>query len=197
VGVLAGRSPPLPAAAAGPTSRTRQRRPPPKSDTPDRYGPRRPVARSLHRPDALDFPELSIVCGHIGYPRTEEMIAVARKHPGVYIDTPPAPPNGNQPNWSLREDSERTDQSALRHKLSDDRPPPCVGRHRGPRSRRGRPSRYLHGNADAEGTRWTAQIRPTVADVFRIHAQRYGSRIRHEDEKHASAISMRILQTCR
>jgi hypothetical protein len=36
------------------------------------------------------------------------MIAVARKHPGVYIDTPPAPPNGNQPNWSLREDSERT-----------------------------------------------------------------------------------------
>jgi hypothetical protein len=50
---------------------------------------------------------------------------------------------------------------------------------------------------NAEGTRWTAQIRPTVADVFRIHAQRYGSRIRHEDEKHASAISMRILQTCR
>ena len=36
---------------------------------------------------ALDFPELSIVCGHIGYPRTEEMIAVARKHPGVSIDT--------------------------------------------------------------------------------------------------------------
>ena len=27
------------------------------------------------------------MCGHIGYPRTEEMIAVARKHPGVYIDT--------------------------------------------------------------------------------------------------------------
>src|SRR5687768_17300221 len=36
---------------------------------------------------ALDFPELVIVCGHIGYPWTEEMVAVARKHPNVYIDT--------------------------------------------------------------------------------------------------------------
>lgn len=36
---------------------------------------------------ALDFPELTIVCGHIGYPWTEEMIAVARKHQHVYIDT--------------------------------------------------------------------------------------------------------------
>jgi hypothetical protein len=36
---------------------------------------------------ALDFPELAIVCGHIGYPWTDEMIAVATKHPNVYIDT--------------------------------------------------------------------------------------------------------------
>ena len=36
---------------------------------------------------AIDFPELSIVCGHIGYPWTEEMIAVARKHENVVIDT--------------------------------------------------------------------------------------------------------------
>ncbi|MET9487380.1 amidohydrolase family protein [Nocardia sp. NPDC006630] len=36
---------------------------------------------------ALDFPELTIVCGHIGYPWTEEMIAVARKHENVVIDT--------------------------------------------------------------------------------------------------------------
>ncbi len=36
---------------------------------------------------ALDFPELTIVCGHVGYPWTEEMIAVARKHENVYIDT--------------------------------------------------------------------------------------------------------------
>jgi predicted TIM-barrel fold metal-dependent hydrolase len=36
---------------------------------------------------ALDFPELKIVCGHIGYPWTTEMIAVAVKHPNVFIDT--------------------------------------------------------------------------------------------------------------
>lgn len=36
---------------------------------------------------ALDFPDLKIVCGHIGYPWTTEMIAVATKHQNVYIDT--------------------------------------------------------------------------------------------------------------
>jgi predicted TIM-barrel fold metal-dependent hydrolase len=36
---------------------------------------------------ALDFPELKIVCGHIGYPWHVEMIAVATKFPNVYIDT--------------------------------------------------------------------------------------------------------------
>jgi uncharacterized protein len=36
---------------------------------------------------ALDFPELVIIGGHIGYPWTEEMIAVARKHENAYIDT--------------------------------------------------------------------------------------------------------------
>ena len=36
---------------------------------------------------ALDFPDLVIVCGHVGYPWTEEMVAVARKHENVYIDT--------------------------------------------------------------------------------------------------------------
>jgi predicted TIM-barrel fold metal-dependent hydrolase len=36
---------------------------------------------------ALDFPELMLVCGHIGYPWTTEMIAVADKHPNVFIDT--------------------------------------------------------------------------------------------------------------
>jgi uncharacterized protein len=28
-----------------------------------------------------------IVAGHIGYPWTEEMVALARKYPNVYIDT--------------------------------------------------------------------------------------------------------------
>jgi predicted TIM-barrel fold metal-dependent hydrolase len=36
---------------------------------------------------AIDFPELVIVGGHIGYPWTEEMVAVARKHEHVHIDT--------------------------------------------------------------------------------------------------------------
>ena len=36
---------------------------------------------------ALDFPELTVVGGHIGYPWTDEAIAVATKHPNVYIDT--------------------------------------------------------------------------------------------------------------
>ena len=36
---------------------------------------------------ALDFPGLVIVGGHIGYPWTNEMIALATKYPNVYIDT--------------------------------------------------------------------------------------------------------------
>ena len=36
---------------------------------------------------ALDFPELVIVGGHVGYPWTDEMIALATKYPNVYIDT--------------------------------------------------------------------------------------------------------------
>ena len=36
---------------------------------------------------ALDFPELRIVGGHIGYPWTDEAISVATKHQNVYIDT--------------------------------------------------------------------------------------------------------------
>ena len=36
---------------------------------------------------ALTFPELTIIGGHIGYPWTDEMIALAWKYPNVYIDT--------------------------------------------------------------------------------------------------------------
>jgi predicted TIM-barrel fold metal-dependent hydrolase len=36
---------------------------------------------------AMDFPELRLICGHIGWPWTQEMIAVAWRHPNVYIDT--------------------------------------------------------------------------------------------------------------
>ena len=36
---------------------------------------------------AVEFPELKIVGGHIGYPWTTEMIALATKYDNVYIDT--------------------------------------------------------------------------------------------------------------
>jgi hypothetical protein len=36
---------------------------------------------------ALDFPDLRIMCGHIGIPWTEEMLGVAFKHQNVWIDT--------------------------------------------------------------------------------------------------------------
>jgi predicted TIM-barrel fold metal-dependent hydrolase len=36
---------------------------------------------------ALDFPELTIVGGHVGYPWTAEIISLATKYPGVHIDT--------------------------------------------------------------------------------------------------------------
>lgn len=36
---------------------------------------------------ALDFPELIIVAGHIGYPWTDEMISLATKYENVFIDT--------------------------------------------------------------------------------------------------------------
>jgi len=42
---------------------------------------------------ALDFPELVIVGGHIGYPWTDEMIALATKYPNVHIDTSAYKPN--------------------------------------------------------------------------------------------------------
>jgi uncharacterized protein len=50
---------------------------------------------------ALDFPELTIVAGHIGYPWTDEMIALATKYPNVYIDTSAYKPKRYPP--SLRE----------------------------------------------------------------------------------------------
>ena len=36
---------------------------------------------------ACDFPELTIVGGHIGYPWVEEMLSLTRKYDNVYIDT--------------------------------------------------------------------------------------------------------------
>lgn len=47
--------------------------------------PGRPIPYLDHV--ALEFPELTIVGGHIGYPWTAEMISLATKYPNVYIDS--------------------------------------------------------------------------------------------------------------
>ena len=47
--------------------------------------PGRPIPYLDHV--ALEFPELRIVAGHVGYPWTAEMISLATKYPNVYIDT--------------------------------------------------------------------------------------------------------------
>lgn len=36
---------------------------------------------------ALEFPDLKIIAGHVGYPWTGEILGMARKYPNVYIDT--------------------------------------------------------------------------------------------------------------
>jgi uncharacterized protein len=46
------------------------------------------VARPMYLDDvALYFPELTIICGHTGWPWVEEAIALASKHPNVYLGT--------------------------------------------------------------------------------------------------------------
>lgn len=47
--------------------------------------PGRPIPYLDHA--AIEFPELTIVAGHIGYPWTAEMISLATKYSNVYIDT--------------------------------------------------------------------------------------------------------------
>jgi len=47
--------------------------------------PGRPIPYLDHV--ALEFPELRIVGGHVGFPWTNEMISLATKYPNVYIDT--------------------------------------------------------------------------------------------------------------
>jgi predicted TIM-barrel fold metal-dependent hydrolase len=48
---------------------------------------------------ALYFPELKILGSHIGYPWTDEMIAMAWKHPNIYIDVGTHYPKYYQPQF--------------------------------------------------------------------------------------------------
>ena len=59
------------------------------------------VGRPIHLDRvALDFPELTIVAGHTGYPWTDEAIAVATKHEGVHIDTSASTVRRHPAAWS-------------------------------------------------------------------------------------------------
>lgn len=48
---------------------------------------------------AIDFSELVMVCGHIGYPWTQEMIAVARNTPTSTSTPRPTRRSGTPRNW--------------------------------------------------------------------------------------------------
>jgi predicted TIM-barrel fold metal-dependent hydrolase len=47
--------------------------------------PGRPIPYLDHV--ALEFPELKIVAGHVGFPWVNEVISLARKYPNFYVDT--------------------------------------------------------------------------------------------------------------
>jgi predicted TIM-barrel fold metal-dependent hydrolase len=49
---------------------------------------------------AVDFPDLRIVAGHIGWPWTDEMIAIAQKHDNVWIDTSAHQPSYYPPSFT-------------------------------------------------------------------------------------------------
>ena len=102
---------------------------------------------------AIDFPELVIVGGHIGYPWTEEMIAVARKHENVYIDTS-AYTRARLPAElvALPADAAAGAQGAVRQQLPDDRPRARRSRTSTARARR-RGARAVPGRERPAGVR--------------------------------------------
>ena len=69
---------------------------------------------------ALEFPDLVIVGGHIGYPWTNEMIALATKYPNVYIDTSAYTAKRFPPELVAYMRGHRTAQGDVRDELSDD-----------------------------------------------------------------------------
>jgi predicted TIM-barrel fold metal-dependent hydrolase len=82
------------------------------------------VGRPMHLDDvALYFPELTIVCGHTGWPWVEEAIALASKHPNVYLGTSGYAPRYWRPEMLQFMDSRRgrgkmlwgTDYPLVRH----------------------------------------------------------------------------------
>ncbi len=62
---------------------------------------------------AIDFPELTIIGIHIGYPWVEEMISVAWKHPNVYIGCDAHAPSYWDPSFVRFIDSRRGHEKVL------------------------------------------------------------------------------------
>ena len=94
---------------------------------------------------AIDFPELVIVCGHIGYPWTTEMIAVADKHPNVYIDTSAYAAHRYPAELVEYLKGRGAREGAVRHELPDDDGQAGPGPPRWPRAGRCHPSAVLAG----------------------------------------------------
>ena len=80
------------------------------------------VGRPIHLDRvAIDFPDLTIVGGHIGYPWTEEAIAVATKHPSTSTSTPrPTPPTATRQALVDYLKTNGSVEGAVRHELPDD-----------------------------------------------------------------------------
>ena len=85
------------------------------------------VGRPMHLDDvALYFPDLKIICGHTGWPWVDEAIALASKHPNVYLGTSGYAPKYWQPTMVRFMDSRRgrsktiwgTDYPLVRHEES-------------------------------------------------------------------------------
>jgi predicted TIM-barrel fold metal-dependent hydrolase len=85
------------------------------------------MGRPMHLDEvALYFPRLTIICGHTGWPWVDEAIALASKHPNVYIGTSGYAPKYWQPQMVRFMDSRRgrgkvvwgTDYPLVRHEES-------------------------------------------------------------------------------
>jgi predicted TIM-barrel fold metal-dependent hydrolase len=81
------------------------------------YTPEQPL-RSVGRPILLDnvacdFPDLKIIGIHVGIPWTDEMIAMAWKHPNVYIGS-----DAHSPKYCPVHEHLRAGQGAVRDRLS-------------------------------------------------------------------------------
>ena len=53
---------------------------------------------------ALDFPDLTIVAGHIGFPWTDELISLAAKYPNGYVHTSAYTPRAHPAGAASRAD---------------------------------------------------------------------------------------------